>query len=73
MIAQIFAIAGFIACLAALGIGIVATMLGAIVAVVSPRVDRIMGWHPVPAGMTSALVGLLVFVTAAVLLGRAIV
>jgi hypothetical protein len=69
----ILAIVGFIACVAALGVGIVGAMLGSIVAVVSPPTDRILGYHPVVAGVTSALIGLLVFTTAAVLLARAVV
>ena len=73
MPATILAIAGFIACVAALGVGIVGAMLGSIVAVVSPPTDRILGYHPVVAGVTSALIGLLVFMTAAILLARAVV
>lgn len=73
MSATIIAIVGFIACVAALGVGIVGAMLGSIVAVVSQPTDRIMGCHPVAAGVTSALIGLLVFMTAAILLARAVV
>ena len=66
-------IIGFIACVAALGVGIVGAMLGSIVAVVSQPTDRILGDHPVVDGVTSALIGLLVFTTAAILLARAVV
>jgi len=73
MIPSFLAILAFIACVAALGVGIVAAMLGGFVAVLSQPADRIMGCHPVAAGMTSALIGLLVFLAAALLLARAIV
>ncbi|NIJ29730.1 hypothetical protein FHT00_001677 [Sphingomonas insulae] len=73
MIATVLPIVGFIACVAALGVGIAGTMLGSIVAIVSQPTDRILGCHPVAAGATAALLGLLIFLTAAVLLGQAIV
>jgi hypothetical protein len=70
MIATVFSALAFAAGIAALGVGIAATLIGAIVAVVAQPGDWSIAVPPRAAGVTSALLGLLIFVAAATLLAK---
>jgi hypothetical protein len=64
MIATAISVIVVIACLVGLGAGIVATMLGATVAVIARPDDRPVEIPPVAAGVASASLGVLIFIAA---------
>jgi hypothetical protein len=65
MIATVISAVSVIACLAGLGVGIVATMLGVTVAVLAQPGDCPVEIPPCAAGVMSMSLGLLVFIAAA--------
>lgn len=68
MIATILYALGFLACIVMLGIGIGATMAGAVVIAVAGTYDRPFAVSPRHAGLASALIGLIVFAVAVALI-----
>jgi hypothetical protein len=73
MTATILFTLAFLACLAGLGVGVVATLVGTIVAVLAQPGDLSIEIPPRAAGVAAMLLGLLIFVVAATLLARSIV
>ncbi len=73
MIATLLSALAFLACLAGLGIGVAATLVGAVVAVLADPGEQPFVISPQVGGVFSALLGLLVFLTTATLLARSLV
>ncbi len=68
MIETILYALGFLACIAMLGIGIGATMVGAVMVAVAGTYDRPFEVSPRLAGLAFALIGLIVFAAAVALI-----
>jgi hypothetical protein len=73
MIATPLSALAFLACLASLGIGVAATLVGAVVAVLADPGEQPFVISPQVGGVMSALLGLLVFLASPTLLARSLV